>query len=320
MASDSLQSTSEKQRLGVDFGGGEDADIILLSSDEIEFRAHRLLLSMSSPFFKDLFSLPQNPSMETSNGLPIIRMTEESASDLNLILPLCYPFTETSQAALDDLSVLDRALQLAHKFQMDRIMRQRLGPALLKHSKVDAYRVFALAWAYGVGGNLIRAAARETLLHSTPPVTYHPDFDRMPAGALVKLLAYRRECAIRTSALCKVENLGRWTRSEQISSFLPLTPCPNRCKRNYLVLSGEGLYTYSWWTDYMNRASLSLDSRPHPSTINSTVFLSPSLASAGRCTQCGNQQNLEALCTWSQKIAQEVEKTISEVRVKFLDV
>ncbi|KAF8273062.1 hypothetical protein EI94DRAFT_1564704 [Lactarius quietus] len=36
-----------------------DADIILRSSDQVDFHVYRVLLSKSSPFFKSIFSLPQ---------------------------------------------------------------------------------------------------------------------------------------------------------------------------------------------------------------------------------------------------------------------
>ncbi|KAI0255963.1 hypothetical protein BJV78DRAFT_1113987, partial [Lactifluus subvellereus] len=36
-----------------------DADIILRSSDQVNFHVYKVILSVASPFFKDMFSLPQ---------------------------------------------------------------------------------------------------------------------------------------------------------------------------------------------------------------------------------------------------------------------
>ncbi|KAG1774142.1 hypothetical protein EV702DRAFT_1127083 [Suillus placidus] len=37
------------------------ADVILLSTDGVEFRVFTFFLSLASPFFESLFSLPQAP-------------------------------------------------------------------------------------------------------------------------------------------------------------------------------------------------------------------------------------------------------------------
>ena len=59
-----------------------DADVILRSSDNVYFKVFKLLLSMGSPLFKDMFSLPQSASAsedgtsETKGGLPVIQVSE----------------------------------------------------------------------------------------------------------------------------------------------------------------------------------------------------------------------------------------------------
>ena len=48
-------------------------DVFLRSADNVNFRVHTILLSLASPFFHDMFSLPQ-----TSNELQTIQMTENA--------------------------------------------------------------------------------------------------------------------------------------------------------------------------------------------------------------------------------------------------
>lgn len=54
------------------------ADVILRSSDGIDFRMFKVLLSFASPFFEGMFDLPQptNPSNldDTKDGLPLIHL------------------------------------------------------------------------------------------------------------------------------------------------------------------------------------------------------------------------------------------------------
>jgi BTB/POZ domain len=67
-----------------------DANIIIRSSDNIDFRVHKSLLAMASPFFKDLLSLPQPSDSEIVDGLPVVRLPESSEL-LNNLLSILYP-------------------------------------------------------------------------------------------------------------------------------------------------------------------------------------------------------------------------------------
>jgi len=51
------------------------ADVILHTSDDVEFRVHRIILSMASSFFDTMFSLPQSGS---SSDLQSVDVTEDS--------------------------------------------------------------------------------------------------------------------------------------------------------------------------------------------------------------------------------------------------
>ncbi len=67
-----------------------DANIIVRSSDLVDFRVHKSVLSMTSPIFKDLFSLPQPSDSETLDGLPMVQLSEDSEL-LNSLVSILYP-------------------------------------------------------------------------------------------------------------------------------------------------------------------------------------------------------------------------------------
>jgi hypothetical protein len=67
-----------------------DANFILRSSDQVNFRVHKGVLAMSSPIFKDLLSLPQPPLDELVDGLPVVQVPE-NAELLNCLVSLLYP-------------------------------------------------------------------------------------------------------------------------------------------------------------------------------------------------------------------------------------
>ncbi|KAK0202117.1 hypothetical protein DFS33DRAFT_1352350 [Desarmillaria ectypa] len=45
-------------------GSDTTADVIIISRDNIRFHAHKLILSLASPFFKDMFALAYTRSIK----------------------------------------------------------------------------------------------------------------------------------------------------------------------------------------------------------------------------------------------------------------
>lgn len=75
-----------------DFDNSPTADIVLRSGGLkfVEFRAHRAILSIASPVFETMFSLPQ-PGAEKS--LPVCDLSED-ANTLEALLRFIYPVEE----------------------------------------------------------------------------------------------------------------------------------------------------------------------------------------------------------------------------------
>ena len=67
-----------------------DANIIVRSSDRVNFRVHKSVLALSSPIFEDLLSLPQPPDDELIDGLPVVQLPEDACL-LNSLISLLYP-------------------------------------------------------------------------------------------------------------------------------------------------------------------------------------------------------------------------------------
>ena len=74
----------------LDTSGVPDANIIIRSSDLVNFRVHKSVLAMASPFFKDLLSLPQPPDGEFIDGLPVVQLSEDS-NLLSTLVSMLYP-------------------------------------------------------------------------------------------------------------------------------------------------------------------------------------------------------------------------------------
>jgi hypothetical protein len=90
------------------------ADVIIRSSDLVDFRTNTLLLSASSPLFADMFNLPQPPDHEVIAGLPVVRLLED-AETVNGLLRTLYPVPSVAPARFDKALGL---LAAAQKYQM----------------------------------------------------------------------------------------------------------------------------------------------------------------------------------------------------------
>lgn len=104
------------------------SDVILRSSDSVDFFALQSLLRIASPVFYDMFSFVADPMDEHSkNGLPVVAVSEDSETLLYL-LSLIYPHPELRMV---HASPFVKTCRAARKYAMDGI-ESKLRAAL-KH-------------------------------------------------------------------------------------------------------------------------------------------------------------------------------------------
>ncbi|KAH9948503.1 hypothetical protein B0H21DRAFT_237785 [Amylocystis lapponica] len=177
------------------------ADIILRSSDLVDFLVYKVILALVSPVFEDMFEIPQPPSsaaaqdIHPESGLPIIFLTEHSAT-LDRLLRLCYP---AENPVLSSVADVGEVLGAAQKYQMNAVAAQ-LSKLLLGFSEVATYATYAVACKYGLE-DAARAAAVAywrrnkggKLKRNREQITYAPEMDSITAGALFRLLRFRFE-------------------------------------------------------------------------------------------------------------------------------
>ncbi|KAF7795058.1 hypothetical protein EIP86_006202 [Pleurotus ostreatoroseus] len=107
----------------------EDADVVLQSSDNISFRAHKLILSMNGA--ESLLSSALN--IGELDSMPVFHV-DVAASALAYILRLCYPAGMTSSSPGPGSRTYDEAVRLATKYNMEAILR------LIRHHMKYAFR------------------------------------------------------------------------------------------------------------------------------------------------------------------------------------
>ncbi len=67
-----------------------DPDLILRSSDLVDFRVHKPVLTMASPVFKDLFTHPPPSDSKPDDHLPVVKLPEDSEL-INSLISVIYP-------------------------------------------------------------------------------------------------------------------------------------------------------------------------------------------------------------------------------------
>ncbi|TCD69439.1 hypothetical protein EIP91_007564 [Steccherinum ochraceum] len=106
----------------------EHADVVLRSCDAVDFHVFKVVLSLASPFFKQMFSLTQ-PSSEgpaasdnahvlspAGETLPVIPFAEDSAT-IEYLLRLCYPIPDPPRPL--DAIVAARYFEAAIKYELE---------------------------------------------------------------------------------------------------------------------------------------------------------------------------------------------------------
>jgi hypothetical protein len=164
------------------------ADVILQSSDLVSFRVHKSTLAISSPFFNDLFSLPQPHDGAVVDGLPIVCVSED-AEVLHSLLTLLYPIPPVISDSYEKTLAL---LVASEKYSMDTVsstVRREIGLP----TTTAAFRAYAIASSKRLLPEM-EAAARLTLDH---PMTLEILVDALPlfeGSALLDLVRFRKRC------------------------------------------------------------------------------------------------------------------------------
>jgi len=169
------------------------ADIIIQSCDFINFRVHKLLLSLSSPFFNDMFSLPQPSNQEGIDGLPVVRLSED-AEVLNCLLTMLYPIPSIMPNSYDKALML---LAASQKYEMDGI--QSRIRAEIQSKKLPMPTGAAIFHAYAIASIGGLSPEKETLARLTLdfPMTFEYLSDELPffeGWVLRDLIRFRKCC------------------------------------------------------------------------------------------------------------------------------
>ena len=173
-----------------------DADIIIRSSDDVDFRVYKVILAKASPVFRTMLSLPQSsPSSpktapHSTSELPVVQLTED-AKTLENVFRLCYPVEHPDITSVDDIHPV---LEAARKYEIACVatnLRWDIARILPK----EPLRMYAVAYMQQLE-DVAREAAK--LLLDIPQFHVPPspplEFRDLPCLAIYAVHVYRQKC------------------------------------------------------------------------------------------------------------------------------
>ena len=185
-----------------------DADVILESSDLVNFRVRKSILATSSPVFDDLFSLPHPPGHQVVDGLPVVHLPED-AEVLNSLVTMLYPVPSSIPDSDDKILTLLAACQKYDMTAVQSSIRAEVSRrGLLSPTGAECFRLFAAAYRKRLIPEM-KVAARLTLGY---PMTfeYLGEALRSFEGlALFDLARFRRCCRPGITSCIKAFSNGR---------------------------------------------------------------------------------------------------------------
>lgn len=262
----------EPRQVPVDAGAPFDrGDVILRSADNVDFHFYKLLLSLASSFFSNMFSLPQPDSLDgaadrTKHGLPIIPVTEKSVV-LRKLLSFCSPVYDTDVPALEDLDIVMSVLDAADKYDMKRvgifIVKMITAPRFLEK---EPMRVFAIACRYRSEAETL-VAARYMLRYAVWEPAYVSELDFISGSDFQRLVKYHASCGQAMSQLTRL-----WS-----TYPLPLLDCKFCRKKGVSRLSLK---------EYQDSVIDALRIRPSVESLLNPEWIDSMVKRAGSCIGC----------------------------------
>ncbi|KAI9441998.1 hypothetical protein BJY52DRAFT_473218 [Lactarius psammicola] len=170
-----------------------DASIIVRSSDQVNFRVHKSLLALSSPFFNDLLSLPQPPDGEIVDGLPMVQLSE-GADLLNSLFSLLYPIPPVILGSYEKVFALLAACQKYDMVSIQSNIRAEIKRGTFPAPvRAEAFRAYAIASRMRLVPEMENAAC----LTLGYPMTFESlgeGLRPLKGRELCNLVRYRKRC------------------------------------------------------------------------------------------------------------------------------
>ena len=272
------------------------ADVILRSSDNVDFRTFKSMLRFASTVFDDMFGWPQPPA--ENDQFPVVAVSEPSRTVRNVLM-FCHP---KCSPELDNIFEINEVTAMGLKYDMEGVVgraRQSAKTLLLGFMEKEPIRAYAIACRYKLTRE-VRTAAKATL---ALPLSARPspaELELISAADLQHVITYHESCGKATVKLTSVHG-----------------PCGQRFVWERCNSCGYESYLdeqyAKWWAEYAQKVQKALQIRPCGNTVRNTQGLLDGVASATRGCRTCSQEALADIRKFNQSLALAVEDAVSKV-------
>ncbi len=291
----------------------DDADIILRSSDQIEFLVYKAILSKASPVFKTMFSLPQPATDIAQDSRPIVDLAENSgvlATVLSAIYP--HPLVMADSLSLDDLIAI---LETARKYDMATASRVLLmDPTCTESLRNSPFDVFCAAYSRELR-EAAQMAAKASLKYRLTLNDIGDKLQYMNGSAVHRLWKFHRACSAAALTAIPDNNIFIWMPPAPTTWWLSTPEGSCDCNSPFKLWFGPAKSVWrvnKSWRDYLDRARDALREHPCSEAVTNQAILRPSYEARPMCDRC--RKRSFGLSEFSRYLGEEVEKVVSEVR------
>ncbi|KDQ26570.1 hypothetical protein PLEOSDRAFT_30641 [Pleurotus ostreatus PC15] len=293
-----------------------DANVILRSNDNVDFRVHGLLLSMSSRYFRDILRLDQPNHIqsfqhETRDGADVITVDDDNIT-LRKLLAYCYPHSMVNEPIFDQAEGLYEVRRAAEKYGMDGVEKKlRMVLREPRFMEKMPLKSFALAVHHHLPEEAA-LAAKETLGLPLVEREYVEELELITGGTLHRLQAYHLQCSKIAHSIAS--DLS-WVDRDDYTWFTCVECVGLRSSSSYVTISGNRrmLVVSKWMADYLAKADVAVTERPIGRTVSCPELMRATLEKASQCRGCGPKACSE-LRQFSRKFAAAVDLAISKVK------
>ncbi|EIN03892.1 hypothetical protein PUNSTDRAFT_47886 [Punctularia strigosozonata HHB-11173 SS5] len=289
------------------------ADVTLRSSDGVGFRLYKVMLSFSSPFFRAMFSLPQEAAHATGgpSDPPVIDVSERSPT-LRDLLPLCYPPSPIDIPLTTNLDRLHDALQAGLKYDMSAAVRVLCTHLVEVCAKPEPAGVYAIARCLELD-DIALEAAKLCLRQSLPELEESDQWRRVVAADFCRLQRYHVACGTSAAAVAvSLDGLAPSWYSHGTQSWMDCA-----CRPSSVVwFHRNGAKN---WVGWMSSTAQKLRHRPGAASSTTTLDTLWSFVvteSSLKCPSClpklpADLPKMQAFC---DQMKAEIQRIIDQVR------
>ncbi|KAF8428418.1 hypothetical protein L210DRAFT_3508760 [Boletus edulis BED1] len=296
------------------------ADIILRSSDNVDFRVFKLFLSLASPFFETLFDIPQpaEPSedQEVKDGLAVVPVIEDSKT-LDALLRFCYPCTLADDPTLEVLQDALDVLEAARKYSLDSIEKKaRQAISSPKILEVEPLRCFAIAHRGRLREETL-LAAKQTLSQPLIPGWFQ-EIELISAADLLALLTYHKKCGDAIASHYGSNEactwlLGRYTITNRHGhQSYNNCNCPRGSLSKYWLF---GIQSPQWWENFMEETFKELRDKPCKETVQAAAEKAVQSVRTLNCQTCSATVT-EGMHDLSDLFVKKVDEVVSRIELE----